>query len=549
MKFWKFSSQALATLLSVVTLAQASGPTDGEAAADPNSAVVKLTTATFKTFLDENPLVLAEFFAPWCGYCKLLGPEFSKAADSLNESHPNIKLAQIDCTEEEQLCLEHGIRGYPTLKLARGSEATEDYDGPREADGIVDYMIKQTLPAVQEAATLIAFNELASHETKPYVVQIGSTSETSEIFEKVAKQFRKDHLFLSADKSFVDGLKKKFSGIKNDFKKPTYLVVHPDNDKEPIVFDEELSLEALSEFIKREVVPLFGDINGDTYMTYMASPLPLAYYFYNTKDQRADVAPLFTKLGKEFRGKINFVGLDASLFGKHAETINMNPEITPLFAIHTTSNDKKYGVNQTEFPEGPSQKVIEKFVRDYFADKLSPIIKSQPLPTEEEIASTPVVQLVAHNHDDVVKDVTKDVFVKYYAPWCGHCKKLAPTWEELAELYDSKNADSQVVIANLDHSSNDVTTPVQIEGYPTLLLYPANGEIDEKTGLRTPIVFSDNRELESLIKFIKEKGAHGVDGHELKSRQVEIEEEDEETLVDKVEEVLEEAKEVEHDEL
>ena len=117
MKFWTYSTKVLATLLAVVSITHASGPTDGDAVADPNSAVVKLTSENFASFIEENPLILAEFFAPWCGYCKMLGPEYSKAADSLNESHPKIKLAQIDCTEDEALCMEHGIRGYPTLKI------------------------------------------------------------------------------------------------------------------------------------------------------------------------------------------------------------------------------------------------------------------------------------------------------------------------------------------------------------------------------------------------------------------------------------------------
>lgn len=141
MQFWKYSTSALATLLAVVSITNASGPADGEAIADPNSTVVKLTTDNFATFLEENPLVLTEFFAPWCGYCKMLGPEFSKAADTLNESHPNIKLAQVDCTEDQDLCAEHEIKGYPTLKIIRDGESksAEDYQGPREHQGIVDY--------------------------------------------------------------------------------------------------------------------------------------------------------------------------------------------------------------------------------------------------------------------------------------------------------------------------------------------------------------------------------------------------------------------------
>ena len=63
MKFWTYSTKVLATLLAVVSITHASGPTDGDAVADPNSAVVKLTSENFASFIEENPLILAEFFA------------------------------------------------------------------------------------------------------------------------------------------------------------------------------------------------------------------------------------------------------------------------------------------------------------------------------------------------------------------------------------------------------------------------------------------------------------------------------------------------------
>lgn len=552
MKFWKFSSQALALLLASVTVVSASGPTDGEAAADPNSAVVKLTADAYKSFIEENPLVLAEFFAPWCGYCKQLGPEYSKAADSLNESHPDIKLAQIDCTEEEQLCADHGIRGYPTLKVIRG-ENVEDYDGPRNADGISDYMIKQSLPSVTAVVEADEVATALSNQQNPFIVQVippGAVDEAANAtFYEIADAKRKDLAFLSVSSDeAVAALDKKINVSLSKLKEPKYLVFHPSDIKEPSVFEGEVTKEALSEFAANEIIPFFGDINRDTFMRYMESPLPLAYYFYNSPEERAKVESFFNKLGKEYRGKINFVGLNAALFARHAEALSMDPSIVPLFAITDTPNNKKYGIDQQAHPNGPSEKDITAFVKDFLAGKAEPIIKSEPLPTEEDISKAFVRKLVTHNHDEIVNDLSKDVFVKYYAPWCGHCKKLAPIWEDLAEIYQSNSTDAQVIIAGVDHTANDVTTEKNIEGYPTLIFYPANGKIDPETGFRESITFSGTRDLDSFVEFIKEKGGLQIDGKALKeAREAEanaIVEDDEEEEKDEAE-----AEDFDHDEL
>lgn len=533
MQLWKLSKSVIAGLLASVSLVSAGGPADGEAAADPNSAVVKLTAKEFKGFLEENPLVLTEFFAPWCGYCKMLGPEFSKAADILNETEHKIKLAQVDCTEEEELCHQHGIRGYPTMKVIRGPfNQPEDYEGPRSADGIVEYMIKQSLPPVIKVNDTEKFLEDAQAEKSPYVVQVlpsklhkkhGALNET---FNEIANENRQSTNFYSfEDEAEITKLNKAVSAKLDSLKSPAYLVIHPNELDDVRVFDGEATKESLSEFVINAKVPYFGDINRDTYMVYMTSPLPLGYYFYSSEEERNAVAGFFSKLGKQYQGVINFVGLDATLYGRHAEILNMDPEVVPLFAIQDNSNGRKYGIDQTKNPKGPSTKEIKKFVEKFLKGDVKPIIKSEPLPTEEEIASQAVVKLVSHNYDSIVNDTSKDVFVKYYAPWCGHCKRLAPIWEELAEIYDSKKSDSEVVIANVDHTQNDVDTPFVIEGYPTLIFYPANGKIDPKTGLREATLYTDGRDLESFITYIKKHGK-GVDGEKLRANK-EIIEEDE----------------------
>jgi protein disulfide-isomerase-like protein len=77
----------------------------------------------------------------------------------------------------------------------------------------------------------------------------------------------------------------------------------------------------------------------------------------------------------------------------------------------------------------------------------------------------------------------KAYFVKYYAPWCGHCKRLAPTWDELGDAMSGTN----VVIAKVDCTvSKSVCTGAGVQGYPTLKLVQ-NGKVKEDyRGARAP---------------------------------------------------------------
>ncbi len=56
-------------------------------------------------------------------------------------------------------------------------------------------------------------------------------------------------------------------------------------------------------------------------------------------------------------------------------------------------------------------------------------MKSEPIPAAND---EPVKVLVGENFLEIVNDATKDFLVEFYAPWCGHCKKLAPKYEKLA---------------------------------------------------------------------------------------------------------------------
>ena len=110
------------------------------------SNVMQLTSTNFAQKVYDNPEIIAiAFIAPWCGHCKNLIPEWTKASSQLINS--GATLAIIDATEEEALAAEFGVQGFPTIKIFPGGKKNKsdvmDYEGGREAEQIVQYVLQE----------------------------------------------------------------------------------------------------------------------------------------------------------------------------------------------------------------------------------------------------------------------------------------------------------------------------------------------------------------------------------------------------------------------
>lgn len=74
------------------------------------------------------------FFSFRCGHCKKLKPEYAKAAELIKDNEPPVVLAKVDCTEAgKETCQKFSVTGYPTLKIFRNGDFSQEYNGPREA--------------------------------------------------------------------------------------------------------------------------------------------------------------------------------------------------------------------------------------------------------------------------------------------------------------------------------------------------------------------------------------------------------------------------------
>uniref|UniRef100_A0A669CMI6 Protein disulfide-isomerase A6 n=1 Tax=Oreochromis niloticus TaxID=8128 RepID=A0A669CMI6_ORENI len=102
--------------------------------------VVELTDDNFdKMVLDSDDVWLVEFFAPWCGHCKNLEPEWAAAATAVKEqTKGKVRLGAVDATVHQAVSGRYGIRGFPTIKIFRKGEEPEDYQGGRTRGDIIE---------------------------------------------------------------------------------------------------------------------------------------------------------------------------------------------------------------------------------------------------------------------------------------------------------------------------------------------------------------------------------------------------------------------------
>lgn len=112
-------------------------------------AVIQLNSSNFNSLVkNSNDIWLIEFYAPWCGHCKNLAPEYKKAAEALKGV---VKVGAVDMTTDQNVGAPYNIQGFPTIKLfGTNKNSPVDYNGQRTAKAMVDFCLSKVREAVQE---------------------------------------------------------------------------------------------------------------------------------------------------------------------------------------------------------------------------------------------------------------------------------------------------------------------------------------------------------------------------------------------------------------
>ncbi|KAI3790752.1 hypothetical protein L2E82_04029 [Cichorium intybus] len=447
--------------------------------------VLTLDHSNFSEVVSKHKFIVVEFYAPWCGHCKNLAPEYEKAASVLSSNEPPVFLAKVDANAEENkpLAQQYEIQGFPTIKILKnGGEVVQDYKGPREADGIVEYLKKQVGPASFEIKTPEDAGSLID-EKKVVVVGIFPTlsGEEYEKFTILADKLRSDYDFVHTTNAEL--LPRGESKVTT----PTVRVLKPFD--ELFVDFQKFEVDELEKFIEDASIPLVtlfdqSPTNQPFLIKFFESSNAKAMLFLDfSHDQIETFKSKYNDVAGLYKGKgLNFLLGDVKASQAALQYFGLKEEQSPVLIVQNSNGLKFINSNVESDQMAP-------WLKDYVDGKVKPFIKSEPIP---ETNNEPVKVVVANSLQDMVLDSTKNVLLEIYAPWCGHCKKLAPILDEVAVSFEN---DAGVMIAKFDGSNNDIPSDTfEVQGYPTLYFRTSSGKV---------LPYDGNRTKEDIIEFIQ----------------------------------------------
>lgn len=460
---------------------------EGDGSADEADVVV-LTTKNFDATIKAHKYVLVEFYAPWCGHCKQLAPEYARAATAIKALEEDIVIAKVDATEQKELGDRFEIKGFPTLKWFVDGEATE-YGGGRDEKTIVSWVKKKTGPP---AVTISSTEEWEKATASADVVVLGYfTAFEGADFDAFIKLAQADERL-----SFVQTTDAKVAAAQG-LTAPGFAVYKNYAFEEASTATSEGG-EGLEEFVKLAAMPLTVPFSEETTDIIFESGIEQQMMFIgDTEMLEGDAIESFKTVAAELKGKLVFVTVNSDV--KAAEPVLEFfgiTEETPRPVVMGFSISDGQG-KKFKLPTEYNLENTRAFGQAMADGTATPDYKSEPIPENNKDGEVTVV--VGKSFEDIVLDSEKDVLLEVYAPWCGHCKQLEPIYHKLAKRF--KKVDS-VVIAKMDGTANE-HAQVTAEGFPTILFYPAGGEV---------VSFDGERTLTGMTKFIKQ---HAVKPYEL----------------------------------
>jgi len=407
------------------------------------------------------------------------------------------------------------VSGFPTLKVFKDEGKTVlDYEGPRDADGIVEYVKGAQGPVLTEVRTEA---EVRGHAAAAERVALffgkepRDASRAFAAFKAAAAKVKPDFVVLGSFEAAV--------GAALGIEAPA-IVVLASYKQEKAAGEKGERMEAMKEGMTdeskiREFLYNYGKplvalaSEGPDSKILSKTTLPILHMIVPGKDanRRNMYRNRMTKVATKYAGRLAFAVSEADRDGKHLlEEYGLSAAKLPTLVVRGAGEEgAKYRLDKNDEETLKFKAAaIAGFADDFLAGRLVKYIKSEalpPAPTEDE----PVQVVVGSNFNDIVMDKSKHVLLEMYAPWCGHCKSLEPEYKKAAKKLRKLAAKSpekygNIVLAKMDATANDSPHPaLQARGYPTIKFIAA--------GTNKIVDYGGDRKADGIVDWLKKEVA------------------------------------------
>lgn len=463
---------------------------------EKSEGVFILTEDNYDKGVKEWDYMLVYFFAPWCGHCKALGPEFVKAGQMLREKEIQVKLGKVDGTEEPGLMDKHGVTGYPTLKLYRKGEMVP-YTGGRMAPEMVDWLVKKIGPP---ARPLTSLQEVESFVSDHEVGVVGFFSEEGSEEHKAYILACRDYddygvhypVAVTTDKEAGEHF-----GVKDK------VVLFKKFDEKKVVFEGPLDTQSIRDFISENSLPVVIEFNHENAQKMFKRPNDgkshLLVFHNKSGENYEEEMAMMAKIGKEFKLQDLLVTSVDVVEEDHRRMMEflgvrhrINNDTFPSMRI-VTMRDSEPPTRYRPEDTSVTEENLRYFVTEYLGGRVDRDYFREPLPADWD--TKPVKYLTAVNFKEMVKEGGRPSLVMWYAPWCGHCKTMMPVLEKLGDKFPD------LLVAKIDATVNEIPSVPSVHSFPTIKLYREDGTEAEYNGERT---------VEGVGKFVTTDGLFGL---------------------------------------
>lgn len=357
-----------------------------------------------------------------------------------------------------------------------------DYRGPFEAEGIRSYLLTDSRPSVSMLSSQDDVTGVLREVRDTIVLGFfpeGISTDSDEALLEEWQGFQGAADTLRGHASFFaitsPELKKQL-GHEEDRVSINIVMENAKDGYGLLPFRGEVSESALSEWVLKNSVPAMGEITfasqtGELFATQFFSAQKLKFILFLrpedlTGSATDSVLEHWHSVAEVFRKSALFAYMVGNAVPDVSEYFSIDSDSdTPMIVAHEPGKDARYKSGRLSRLDIES---LQDFVAGVVGGYIDRIVRSEPVPKSKPSKKTNVIKAVGSTVIDIVS-ADKDVLLEVYAPWCGNCKRLAPTLDILSKAVQSED---RIAIAKIDGTANDLPPSWRVKAYPTLLYFP-----------------------------------------------------------------------------